>query len=321
MSQLGFKTSEADPCLYLKSKDDKKIIVCLYVDDGLVAATDLEESENFIRELKSKFKITTQEAKYFLGFEIQRFTDGSLKINQQAYAKKVLQRFGMEHCTPVSTPMIKESSTEKTNDEHSNETFPYREAVGALMYLMLGTRPDLAYSVGVLSRRLENSSTEDWVKVKRVFRYIAGSLDKGITYKHKYKPEILECYSDADFGGCQTTGRSTSGVVVLYGGGTVSWFSQRQTIVATSTTEAEIIAASECSREVIWLKQLFRAIIKLDIPVVQVDNTAAIRLAQNPEFHRRTKHISIKHFFIREKVLEKELIVQQVQLQTTKLQM
>ncbi|KAG8196250.1 hypothetical protein JTE90_023806 [Oedothorax gibbosus] len=101
--------------------------------------------------------------------------------------------------------------------------------------------------------------------------------------------------------------------MVLYSGGAISWFSQRQTVVATSTTEAEIIAANECAREAIWLKRLFLSITKLNgTPTLQVDNTAAIRLAENPEFHRRTKHINIKHFFIREKVLEKELLIQQV---------
>ncbi|XP_035231387.1 secreted RxLR effector protein 161-like [Stegodyphus dumicola] len=144
----------------------------------------------------------------------------------------------MEDCKPVSTPpILKEGLTEKKKEDKSNrEIFPYREAVGALMYLMLGTRPDLAYCVGILSRYLENPSKDDWKKVKRVFRYIAGSLTKGVTYKNKYKPGILECYSDADFGGCQETGKSTSGVVILYSGGAISWISQRQTVVATSTT-------------------------------------------------------------------------------------
>lgn len=131
----------------------QSIIVCLYVDDGLVAATDLKEYESFIREFKSRFKITTKEVnfpnKYFPEFEIHRFAEASFKINQQAYARKFLQRFGMENCTPVSTPMVKESSCEKRY-EQSNETFPYREAFGALMHLLLRARPDLAYCVGVL---------------------------------------------------------------------------------------------------------------------------------------------------------------------------
>ena len=171
------------------------------------------------------------------------------------------------------------------------------------MYLMLGTRPDLAYSVGVLSRSLENPTTEDVTQVKRVFRYIAGSIEKGITYSGSSERGILECYSDADFSGCEKTGRSTSGVVVGYAGGAISWLSQRQPTVALSTTEAEIMAASEAAKEFAWLTRLFQGSVRLKhVPILQVDNTAAVRLAQNPEFHRRTKHIEPKHFHVQERV-------------------
>ena len=224
-----------------------------------------------------------------------------------------MERFGFESCNSVSTPMLKSSETSESGkaDEKVKE-FPYRQAVGALMYLMLGTRPDLAYSIGFASRTLENPNNEDIVRVKRIFRYIAGTLTYGITYKSVQK-RILKIYSDADFGGCSKTGRSTSGVLSMYAGGAISWLSQRQVIVATSTTEAELIAASEATKEGIWLKRLFEEIVDLDsIPTLYVDNSAAVRLSQNPEYHRRTKHIPIKHFFVREKVseelIEKELL-------------
>ncbi|GBO21791.1 hypothetical protein AVEN_191902-1 [Araneus ventricosus] len=109
----------------------------------------------------------------------------------------------MEHSKPVSTPMLKESTNIEKSDEQSSKTFPFREAVAALMCLMIGTRPDLAYCVGVLSRHLDNPSTDDWVIVKRVLRYVTGSYNKGIVYKHKYKLGLFKCYSDADFRLCK----------------------------------------------------------------------------------------------------------------------
>ncbi|XP_065354574.1 uncharacterized protein LOC135949041 [Calliphora vicina] len=124
------------------------------------------------------------------------------------------------------------------------------------MYLMLGTRPDLAYSVGYLSRTLDNPSKEDIVRVKRVLRYIAGTKEYGITYTADNNLKF-ECYSDADFGGCLKTGRSTSGIVIKYAGAVISWISQRQPIVATSTTEAEIVAATEATKEMVK-KAIFR---------------------------------------------------------------
>ncbi|GFS54007.1 retrovirus-related Pol polyprotein from transposon TNT 1-94 [Trichonephila clavipes] len=207
--------------------------------------------------------------------------------------------------------MLKDCRLQKS--ETKNSDFPYRQAVGALMYLMVGTRPDLAYSVGFLSRSLENPSAEDIVKVKRVFRYIAGTVGYGITYHATETKGVLHCYSDSDFGGCTKTSRSTSGYVMIYTGGAISWRSQRQAIVATSTTEAEVIAASEAAKEVIWLCRLIQSIVNLrEIPTLQVDNRAAVKLSHNPEYHRRTKHIEIKHFFVREKVLEGKLNVKQV---------
>ena len=146
-----------------------------------------------------------------------------------------------------------------------------------------------------------------------IFLRVAGTLDLGIVYRSNVDQGVLDVYSDADFGGCTSTGRSTSGVIVRYSGGAISWMSQRQAVVATSTTEAEIIAANEGAKEAIWLSRLFRGITRFErIPVIQVDNSAAVRLAKNLEFHRRTKHISIKHFFIREKVTEGKLKAQQI---------
>lgn len=309
----GFKVSEADPCLFIRRRNGKKLILVLYVDDGLVAATDPHDQEEFLQELKSEFRIVSKSATYFLGIEIEQM-QGRIKIHQEAYAKRILQRFNFSCCKPISTPMLKGSEVpESRKDDLSGHNFPYRQVVGALMYLMLGTRPDLAYSVGFLSRSLENPSIEDVIRIKRVFRYIAGTADQGITYKFNVDKGNLECYSDADFGGCTNTGRSTTGVVVIYAGGAISWLSQRQAMVATSTTEAEIVAANETSKEVIWLTRLFKDIVSLEnVRIIQVDNSAAVRLAQNPEFHRRTKHIAIKHFFIREKVLAGKLGVQQI---------
>lgn len=311
---LGFEVSQADPCLYVKNQHGKQLLVVLYVDDGLVAATDQTDLKNFFEKLKAEFKVTTSEATYFLGLQIEQSKNGNIKIHQETYARSILKRFNFSECKAVSTPMLKISDVQQSGKEdNEKQKFPYREAVGALMYLMLGTRPDLAFSVSVLSRTLENPTAEDILRLKRVFRYVAGTINYGITYKSKIKGDSLECYSDADFGGCTKTGRSTSGVVINYAGGIISWLSQRQAMVATSTTEAEIVAAHEAVKEVIWLSRLFNQITKLNhIPMLHIDNAAAVKLAQNPEFHRRTKHIDIKYFSIREKLAERKLEVEQI---------
>lgn len=308
---LGFKASDADPCLHVRNQNGKILLIALYVDDGLVAASDTDDLNQFIEQLKHQFKVTVRPATYFLGLQIEQQSNGNIKIGQSGYAKKILQRFGFDECKPVQTPMLK--GIDKTQINEPDSSYPYRQVVGALMYLMIGTRPDIAFSISYLSRSLEKPTSDDIIKVKRVLRYIAGTLNKNITYKANCDKGILKCYSDSDFGGCITTGRSTSGVVMMYAGGIISWLSQRQPTVATSTTEAEITAASDAVKEVIWLMRLFGSLnVTLHVPVLQVDNCAAVKLAQNPEFHRRTKHIDLKKLFIREKVCDGTINIAQI---------
>ena len=261
------------------------------------------------------FKINTKPATYFLGIEIETREDGIL-INQSSYTKKILRQFGMENCRPVMTPIVKDSDNQNhiiMKDDINVILKNYRQIVGALAYLMVGTRPDIAYAVSVVSRNLENPTEMDCVKLKRIMRYLQYAPDTGILYKKDYKKGILECYSDADHGGCTITGRSTTGVLCMYAGGAVSWMSRRQSSVAISTTEAEVVAASEGARECIWLIRLMNDLVGLkETPILQVDNEAAIRLAENPEFHKRTKHIRIRHFFVRELVKNGNLKIRKV---------
>jgi hypothetical protein len=139
-------------------------------------------------------------------------------------------------------------------------------------------------------------------RLKRVLRHITETVSLGIIYDPNCNSRVLNCYSDADFGGCGNTGRSTSGAVVIYAGGAVSWLSRKQVTVALSTTEAELTAATEATKEVLWLSRLYKEINNLkDIPLLEVDNFAAVRLAQDPTLHSRTKHIDRRLFFLLEK--------------------
>ncbi|CAB0020139.1 unnamed protein product [Nesidiocoris tenuis] len=181
LKKIGFKASDADPCLFIRQNGTEKVLIALYVDDGLIAASSTKLKDEFLEEMRREFKITTKAASYFLGVEIVQ-EDGKITVNQAAYVRNILQKFGMENCKPVSTPMVKEdkAADQKTKDTGVPEEgpkFPYRQAVGALMYLMVSTRPDIAFSVGVVSRSLENPTESDIVKVKRIFRYLRGTAD------------------------------------------------------------------------------------------------------------------------------------------------
>lgn len=179
----------------------------------------------------------------------------------------------------------------------------YQSAVGALMYAMLTTRPDLAFAVSVVSRFSSNPVPAHWSAVKGILRYLQGTLDQQLTFRGDLTP--LTGYTDADYAGDVATRRSTSGYVFNLGSGAISWQSKRQNTVAMSTCEAEYIGQSNATLEAIWLRQLLSEMLPESIPApvglrLLADNQSAIALASNPSVHARSKHIDVRHHHQRE---------------------
>lgn len=307
---FGFKSSDADPCVFVRSIDNKKVILAIYVDDGLVAAESDSEIDIILHEMQKSFEIKVFESKCFLGIEIEKNND-CIFIHQAAYAKKVLNKFRMFDCNPVSIPA--DTSKILCSNQTEEVGYPYREAVGSLMYLAIGTRPDISFAVGNASRFLEKPESTHVNAVKRIFKYIKGTINYGILYDGKFGINF-HGYSDADHGGDIETRRSTTGYAFVLGSGIISWCSERQKCVSISTTEAEYVAASQAVKELVWLKRLLQEIVstKQEIPFFYMDNESAMRLAKNPEYHKRTKHIDIRFHFIREKVIEKCFLLKHV---------
>lgn len=138
--------------------------------------------------------------------------------------------------------------------------------------------------------------------VKRILKYVKGTMDLGILYECGGEMEFIG-YSDADYAGDVETRRSTSGYVFMFGGSIISWGSERQKLVALSTTESEYMAASHAVKELVWLKRLLDELtpVNMDAPTFYLDNQSAIRFVKNPEYHKRTKHIDVRYHFIRGK--------------------
>lgn len=289
----------SDPCVFVC--DD--IILAIYVDDGLIAASSEKKIEPVIQYLRMEFEIKLFSADCFLGLEISRLNDGSIHLHQTAYAKKVLERFKMTESNGATTPADPNQILDNfKNSEKAN--YPYREAVGSLMYLAIATRPDISFAVGAVSRYLENPTESHVTAVKRILKYIKTTIDYGLRYDSSVTMD-LNGYSDADYAGDKETRRSTSGHVFWFGSGVVSWCSERQKSVALSTTESEYIAASSGVKELVWLQRLLKEVTGQEAETnFYMDNQSAIRLIKNPEFHKRTKHIDVRYHFIREKFEE-----------------
>jgi len=290
------------------------------VDDGLVLGRSKDKIEELLNAMCKEFKITSSIAKYYLGIEIERDRKSKkIRLTQTAYARTILKKFGMLDCNPAKTPMEQGVQLINNVDENgqygSTANIPYRQIIGSLMYLAVSTRPDLSYVVGVLSRFLEQPSASHWITAKRVLKYIKGTLEVGITYNGNCdEKNRLVAFSDSDYASCVNTRKSTSGVILVINSGPVVWSSRKQSVVATSTTDAEYIAMCEAAKEVVWTRRLLDElrIYQGQATVIYCDNAAAKLLVENPVYHRRTKHIDVKFHYTREQIKNGLVEVKQV---------
>lgn len=322
LEKLHFTSSSYEPCLYFKHSARGIFRIVLYVDDLLIASDNRTELDNVKTELKRHFKMKDLGyASEFLGIEISRSRgEKNIHLCQFKYASKILNRFNMDNSKPCSTPMEHVSSMstfDVTNAEQGSETFPYRQAIGCLMYLMVCTRPDIAFAVGRMSQYCENPQKSHWTAVKRIFRYVNGTRSLGLKYSsaREFKPDG---YCDSDWGGCLESRKSTEGFVFVLGGGAVTWRSKKQTVVATSTCEAEYIAAYAGSKEAIWLSRMLAEVLGLEQPlkiILHIDNQGCIDMARGTSLNNRNKHIDIRFHFVRDIVSKKLLELKYVPAQ------
>lgn len=295
--QLNLKQGKADPCVFYKDSPER-LIMCIYVDDVIIAGSNEQIIKEALNALQKELKLKYKPLNYFLGLQIKVNPDNSIQIHQQKYALEILDKFGMIDCKPAATPADTNLYLRNDKDD-SVEQYPYRELIGSLMYLAIGTRPDIAFAVGYLSRFLDKYTNKHWSAAHRILRYIKATSNYGIRYESISKLH-LQVFSDSDFAGEPETRKSTSGQLIKINGGAVVWASSKQHSVALSSTEAEFVAASETCKSAIWLKQLLSELQFKVTPTISVDNQSAIKLIQNPQFHKRTKHIDVRYQFIRE---------------------
>ncbi|KAE8666201.1 Retrovirus-related Pol polyprotein from transposon TNT 1-94 [Hibiscus syriacus] len=314
MGSNGFTICQADHYCYIKRFDNSFIILLLYVDDMLVAGSNMHEIINLKQKLSKQFAMKDLgTAKQILGMRIKRDTkSGTLMLSQAEYINKVLSRFNMQDAKLVSTPLgvhfrlSKEQSPKKEEELAHMVKVSYASTIGSLMYAMVCTRPDIAHAVGAVSRYMNNPGKVHWEAVKWILRYLRGTKNKALCFKSG--DTKLTGYVDADLAENVDIRRYTTRYVYTLGGTAVSWVSQLQKIFALSTTEAEYVAVTEASKEMVWLQSFLEELgKKQENNVLYCDSQSVIHLAKNPYFHSRTKHIQLRYHFIRS-LLEDEIL-------------
>jgi len=227
----------------------------------------------------------------------------------------------MKDCSPSIAPIVKGDKFNLNQcprndlEREQMKNIPYASAVGSLMYAQVCTRPDIAFAVGMLGRYQSNPGVDHWKAAKKVLRYLQGTKDYMLTYRRTENLEVIG-YSDSDYAGCIDSLKSTSGYVFMLASGAVSWRSAKQTLIATSTMEAEFVSCFEATSHGVWMKSFIsglRIVDSISRPLrMYCDNSAAVFMAKNNKSGSRSKHIDIKYLAIRERVKDKTVVIEHI---------
>lgn len=293
---LGFKKCPFDHAIYCRGAGTGRLVVGVYADDLIITTVSDNSIKKFKAQMTEIFKMSDLGLlTYYLGIEVKQGVEG-ITLSQGSYAKKILEKAGMEECNTCEIPMQAKLKLSRKSDSPRVDATEYRSLVGSLRYLV-NTQPDLAFSVEYASRFMEEPHEDHLAAIKHILRYIAGTRDWGLMYRRKKGDQlVLLGFSDSDLAGDVDSRKSTTGVIFFLGESPISWQSAKQKVVALLSCEAEYIAAATASCQGVWLARLLAEILDSVVsrPVLRVDNKSTISLVKNPVHHDRSKHIDTR---------------------------
>ena len=312
------KLLSGDVSIFFKHHDGGKriTIILVYVDDMAMFGTleDIQATKDFIG---SQYKYTDLgEIEHFLGLHITRdHSKRTLSIDQSHYIQRILDRFEMQTCWPTHTPFASDKILVANPNKESDSllTSRYQQLVGSLMYAMLGMRPDISFAVNRLAQFGANPTHDHLLAAQHVLQYLSSTRYHKLVYGQNDSTELI-AYSDSDWAGDRDNRRSTTGYAFILSGSSIVWAAQKQRTVVLSSIESEYMALTECSKHAQWtisiLQQLF---FEVDLPIdIFCDSDGARSIASNNVDHKRMKHIDIKHHYIREKINDGTVNVNEV---------
>lgn len=317
MLAWGFTHLKCEHCIYYCNTPDGILLVAVHVNDFLTVGSTKSAITNFKAELRTKWSVSDLgEARFCLGITLERdWPNRTISLSQTALIDRIITQFGLTTAMPVSTPM--ETGLHLSRRTHSPSTDAqcelmartlYRSLVGSLMYLAIGTRPDIAHAVQQLCRHLDCYGPVHWEAAKRVAWYLKGTCTLKLVLGGEHPTRLLG-FTDSDFANCPDTRRSVSGYCFTMGSGMVTWSARQQKTVSLSTCKAEYVAASDAAKELTWLQTLL-----LELNFAQpsampllCDNTGGITLSEDASYHSKVKHIDIAVHSIRERVSRGQL--------------
>jgi len=313
ITSYGFVENTVDRCIYMKVSESMFIILVLYVDDILLATNNVAMLHDVKKFLSNNFEMKDiGEASYVIGIKIfHDISQGLLGLSQKSYINKVLERFKMDKCSAGIIPIQKGDKFSQMQcpkndlERKAMESIPYASVVGSLMYAQTCTRPDISFAIGMLGRYQSNPGMDHWKAAKKVLRYLQGTKNYMLTYRKSDHLEVIG-YSDSDYAGCVDSRKSTFGYVYLLAGGASSWKSAKQSVIVTSTMEAEFVACFEATVHALWLRNFVLRLGIIDSiarPLrIYCDNSAAVFFSKNDKYSKGAKHMDLKYLSVKEEV-------------------
>ncbi|GJZ30046.1 ribonuclease H-like domain-containing protein [Tanacetum coccineum] len=297
---------QIDKTLFIKRVKGDILLVQVYVEDIIFGSTRNEMCTEFEEMMHKKFHMSSMgELTFFLGLQVTQKDDG-IFISQDKYVDEILKKFGFSTVKTASTPMETSKPLLKDAEAEDVDVHLFRSIIGSLMYLT-ASRPDIMFVVCACARFQVTPKVSHLHAVKRIFRYLKGQLKLGIWYP-KDSPFDLEAYTDSDYAGASLDRKSTIGGCQFLGSRLISWQCKKQTIVTNSITEVEYVVVASCCGQVLWIQnQMLDYGYNFMNTNIFINNESTICIVKNLVFHSKTKHIEIRHYFIRDSN-EKKLI-------------
>ncbi|GJT17368.1 putative ribonuclease H-like domain-containing protein [Tanacetum coccineum] len=301
-----FRRGIIDKTLFIKKDKGDILLVQVYVDDIIFGSTKKSLCTEFESLMHKKFQMSSMgELTFFLGLQVMQRDDG-IFISQDKYVADILKKFDFSSVKTASTPIETNKALHKDEEAEDVDVHLYRSMIGSLMYLT-ASRPDIMFAVCACARFQVTPKVSHLHAVKRIFRYLKGQPKLGLWYPRD-SPFDLEAFSDSDYARASLDRKSTTGGCQFLGKRLISWQCKKQTVVANSTTEAEYVAAANCCGQVLWIQnQMLDYGFNFMNTKIYIDNESTICIVKNLVFHSKTKHIEIRHHFIRDSY-EKKLI-------------
>ncbi|GJU76340.1 putative ribonuclease H-like domain-containing protein [Tanacetum coccineum] len=295
----GFQRGQIDKTSFMKRINSDILLVQVYIDDIIFGSTKKELCIDFEKLMHKKFQMSSMgELTFFLGLQVTE-KDDEIFISQDKYVDEFLKKFGFSTMKTASTPMETSKPLLKDAEAEDVDIHLYRSMIGSLMYLT-ASRPNIMFAVCACRRFKVTPKVSHLHAVKRISRYLKGQPKLGLWYR-KDSPLNLEAYIDSDYVGTSLDRKSTTGGCQFLGRRLISWQCKKQTIVANSTTEAEYVAAASCCGQVLWIQnQMLDYGYNFMNTKIFIDNESTIFIVKNPVFHSKTKHIEIRHHFIKD---------------------